>query len=79
MKTVRLPEGLKTIAGLCFYESGLTEIAIPQSVQTIEHHAFWGCSSLESVEFAAESALQAIGEMAFAYSGLLSLVTPNAL
>ena len=58
------------IPELCFYESGLTKIAIPQKVQTIGHHAFWGCPALTSVEFAAGSLLREIADMAFDYVDL---------
>lgn len=55
---------------MCFYESGLTEIVIPQNVLTIGHHAFWGCPALASVKFAAGSLLREIADMAFDYVDL---------
>lgn len=76
---MKLPEGLTEISELCFYESGLTKIVVPQNVLTVGHHAFWGCPALVSVEFAAGSQLRDIADMAFAHAGLESFTAPAAL
>ncbi len=50
MKSVKLPDGLKTISACAFEKcSGLTEIVIPDSVTVIEKFAFEGCNNLKSV------------------------------
>ena len=73
---MKLPEGLTEISELCFYESGLTKIVVPQNVLTIGHHAFWGCPALVSIEFAAGSQLCDIADMAFGYVDLHEVVLP---
>lgn len=45
--------------------SGLTEVAIPATVETIEQFAFLGCTLLANVDFSQASALTTIGTKAF--------------
>lgn len=48
---VTIPNFIKKIESYAFEESNITEIHIPASVKTIEHHAFINCKRLKSVEF----------------------------
>jgi len=51
IKTVQLPDTLKTIGAHAFYGSGLTELTIPVSVDEIKVYAFSNCNSLKTVVF----------------------------
>ena len=71
---------IKTPEVCAFYgQEGLASVVILEGVQTIEKHAFRGCSSLASVAFSGD-ALQTIGEGAFSgCSSLASVAFPDAL
>lgn len=49
LQSIRLPGGLQRIAEYCFYGASLTEITVPNSVRTIDSHAFARCGHLEKV------------------------------
>lgn len=49
LKEVEMNRELKTIGKFAFYESGLNEILIPESVETIGEKAFYGCNDLERI------------------------------
>ncbi|MBQ3078962.1 MAG: leucine-rich repeat domain-containing protein [Clostridia bacterium] len=51
LKNVRFSEGLKVIGYWAFYESTLTEITIPASVESMDD-SFYECGSLRTVTFA---------------------------
>lgn len=59
--------------------TGLTSISIPASVESIGEYAFTACSNLTSVTFADGSALQSIGEIAFASTNLSSVSIPASV
>jgi hypothetical protein len=69
---------LITIQYGAFRESGLTSIAIPASVTSIEG-AFIKCAALTSVSFEAGSELTSIGTNAFYESGLTSITIPASV
>ena len=58
LKEVILSEGLESIGEGCFSMSGLEEITIPKSVETIEWSAFYRCESLWKVVFQEGSELK---------------------
>ena len=62
-----------------FFEGcdSLASFAIPSSVTSIGHSAFWGCSSLTSLTI--PSSVTSIGDCAFANTGLTSITIPNAV
>ncbi len=62
--SVTIPEGITCIGGYGFYENGLTEIAIPNSVKYIETQAFASCKNLISVSV---PAAEYIGNNAFSH------------
>ena len=77
MKSIKFEENskLETINSWAFYNNQLTNIKIPNSVITIEQHAF-GENPLSSVTFEENSKLDYIGDYAFySYSALLQEVT----
>jgi hypothetical protein len=61
------------------YCTALTSITIPASVKTIDSYAFYGDSSLESVLFEDDSALEWIGRYTFAECGLRDVNIPDSL
>ena len=50
LKGVNLPETVETIYKESFRDSGLVQLVLPPSVRLIQSNAFFGCSSLVSVE-----------------------------
>ena len=78
IKTVVLPEGIKTIRKESFSGcTSLEEVKIPYGVTSIEPEAFSGCSKLRQIEFPAS--LKTLGRHAFACSGLQSVDLPPRL
>ena len=51
-------------------------VTIPASVTSIDNNAFLNCYALTSVSFVAGSQLTSIGRLAFAGSGLTSIIIP---
>ena len=68
LRELVIPEGIGVIASESFggYR-GLTSVRIPASVTSIGSSAFYACTSLTSVTFAAGSRLERIGNSAFSY------------
>lgn len=57
LENIALPEGLEVIPQECFaYCASLTAVALPVSIRLVETAAFTGCSSLETVLYAGNSA-----------------------
>lgn len=68
IKEIVIENGITEIAPYLFSSAKeLTYVQIPRSVKSIGTDAFYGCSSLDSVDFAESSSLEIIGENAFAY------------
>ena len=58
--------GLKNIGEGAFYNcDGLTEVAIPASVEAISQYAFYDCNNLTTVDLSNASSLASIGYQAF--------------
>ena len=51
MKRVVLPDGIEQIGNETFADSGLEEIVIPGSLQSIGRNAFCNCRNLVSIVF----------------------------
>ena len=67
-----------TKTSLLAYIGTDTNVTIPNSVTSIRHHAFYGCSGLTSVTI--PNSVTFIGSDAFAYcSGLPSVTIPNSV
>ena len=62
-----------------FYESRITFIGIPASVETIGNYAFMNCHSLTSVTFDEGNKLTSIGNHAFYYCGIESISIPASV
>ena len=70
---------IRHIGNNAFESSGITSITIPASVTEIGIYAFYLCSSLASVNFAAGSLLVSIGNSAFSSSGITSVTIPASV
>ena len=63
---VTIPEGVKIIQSYAFANlTGLEEIVLPSTLQSIEYGAFYGCSSLEKITFSGENNLKIVNQRAF--------------
>lgn len=60
---ITLPEGLTQIEEAAFFNSGITKLAIPSNIITINKFAFAECNKLK--ELVISSGLEAIGKSAF--------------
>lgn len=79
LRTVKLPEGLKRIDGVCFYRCySLQEIVIPSTVTEINSNPFWRASSLQKIEVADDNeAFQAVGGVLYDITGETLLAYPE--
>ena len=55
LTSVVIPDGITTIGGSAFYESGLTSIGLPSSVTTVGTYCFNNCDSLTDVAWSANA------------------------
>ncbi|KAK8895331.1 hypothetical protein M9Y10_023791 [Tritrichomonas musculus] len=62
---------------LCFARRDIEYATIPSFIRIISPYAFALCNKLEQIEFSTDSQLQIIGEKAFSFSGLNSIVIPK--
>lgn len=77
LTSVTLSEKIDKIAEGVFCGCGLTELTVPSSVTEICTAAFSNCEKLEQITL--PEGVIGIGERAFAYSGLKTLVFPDSL
>lgn len=73
LETVTIGEGLRTIEGFAFWESGLKSITLPSTLKTIQAYAFSSCQRLESVVIPA--GVETIDDQAFVGCSSLKSVT----
>lgn len=52
LQTLVLPEGIKTVSGF-FHCPKLTDLVLPEDVETIEEDAFYGCESITEIRIPA--------------------------
>ena len=81
LRTVKLKKGLTTVGeGMFMLCPNLKEITIPETVTTIQAHAFEQCEKLGKVTIAKNSKLTSIGEGAFrSCTTLKSIVLPEGV
>ena len=73
------PSQLTTIADNAFERTKITTITLPKSVKDI-YHAFRGCTTLQTVNFAADATIEAIGYCAFyGCTALQSITIPASV
>ncbi len=75
LKSINLPESVKSIGAGAFQNSGLTSITIPKNVKTISNYVFANCKNLKSINL--PETVKSIGESAFQNSGLTSITIPK--
>lgn len=81
LRTAKLKKGLTTVGeGMFMLCPNLKEITIPETVTTIQAHAFEQCEKLGKVTIAKNSELTSIGEGAFrSCTTLKSIVLPESV
>ena len=67
LKTLALPEGIREIGQFSFARSSLTEISLPQGVETISFGAFYHCDDLDHVDL--PETVMLVEPKAFGYTG----------
>ncbi len=77
LKQVTFPSNLTTIGNSAFKSSGLTSVALPDSVTTIGSSVFENTHALKQVTF--PSNLTSIGNSAFLSSGITSVTLPDSM
>ena len=77
LKSITIPNSVKSIGSGAFDGSALTEVNIPNGVTTIKKNAFIGCSNLTSVTL--PDSLLTIEQGAFVGTALTKLVIPNSV
>lgn len=71
---------LETIGGGAFkYSSGITSVAIPNTVKTIGYEAFAHTSSLTSLTFGNNSVLETLADICFEWASIKSITFPKTL
>ena len=69
---------VSSIGALAFYSNRIKNIDIPNSVHTIENHAFSGCKLLENISF--PNSISSIGSWAFSFCESIKYITiPNSV
>ena len=76
-KNSTIPDGVNTIGSYAFWGSDLTSINLPNSVTTIQKHAFAYCYDLVNVTLG--NSLTTIGEDAFQFCSFSSIDIPDAI
>lgn len=77
LSEVVLPNAIKMIPGCMFKGSGLSEVYLPEGLESIGYEAFNECGLLKGINL--PSTVNNIGGMAFAYSGLEGIDLPKSV
>ena len=75
LKTVKLPINLQRINSGAFYSSGISEIELPENLNSVGSHAFYYCENLTYIKI--PSSVKIIENAAFSNCTNLSAVTLN--
>ena len=77
---VVVPEGIEKIGAYAFANlTGLEEIVLPSTLESIEYGAFYGCSALQKITFSSENNLKIINQNAFENCNLQGTVDLSAI
>ena len=77
LQEIKIPDSVKTIEGLAFYECTSLSSVTMNFVETIGVRAFDKCRALEEISL--PSTLKTIGTLAFSNSGLKSISIPESV
>ena len=78
LKSISLPDGIKYIDDQAFYQTGITEINLPSSLESIGVSSFWNCNGLKTLTI--PEGMKSIGSNAFRYCYYLqTLELPSGL
>ncbi len=77
LSEVVLPNATKMIPGSMFKGSGLSEVYLPEGLESIGYEAFNECGLLKEINL--PSTVNNIGDRAFAYSGLEGIDLPKSV
>ncbi len=77
LSEVVLPNATKMIPGNMFKGSGLSEVYLPEGLESIGYEAFKECGLLKGINL--PSTVNNIGDRAFAYSGLEGIDLPKSV
>jgi len=79
LKTVTLPEGMKTIPIYMFWDCpALTTVTVPEGLETISRGAFLQCTALTSITL--PSSIRTIGKQAFeGCTNLMTVTIPDSV
>lgn len=77
LKSITIPNTIKTISEGAFSGSGLTKIKLPNSISQIHPKTFKDCKDLRHIEI--PNNVKGIGEYAFMNCGLTELFIPNSV
>ncbi len=75
IKTIIIEDGIKNIGEFVFSGTGIKEIFIPESVNTISKNAFVNCSSLLSIYYMGETLPEGSSELNIASANLYAKTT----
>ena len=77
---VIIPEGVEKIGAYAFANlTGLEEVVLPSTLQSIEYGAFYGCTALQKISFSSENNLQIISQNAFENCDLQGTIDLSAI
>lgn len=77
LESVHISEGVTTIGDNCFADQPLSELYLPNSLESIGENAFAGCQNLEEVDI--PNGIESIGDRAFADTGIESIEIPASV
>ena len=77
LSSVTLPATLKTIGKQAFYDTRLTELSLPETVEKMEEEVFAGCTYLSQMVL--PETITDIPKGCFSYSGISQITLPSGL
>ena len=77
LKTISIPNNIKSIPFKCFAFSGLTEFIFPKQIEKVEKMAFFNCKHLQKIVF--NEGLYVLDDSSFANNiSLQDIDLPNS-
>lgn len=79
IQKLTFPERLTEIGRYAFYDTELTEVHFPSTIQSIGNSAFQQCTNLVTITFAENCDNLTLGTYVFVNTGISSITLPNGL